>query len=362
MKQNSFRRHFVIAVVLFLGVLWSFGAASQAGDGYPNDDFITSAEWLRDHLNDDGLVVVDVRTDKHFDDSVIPGAVRLIWDDFQYNDPGTDLSSVFVGVKQAQEILGRHGITRDDTVVLYDSVARDGGATASYVFWVLDVLGHDNKMILNRGIDAWKEAGFELEPEPRQPEELLYQAPSGEIRTELLINSDFVYKRLGDLYYQIVDVRSHDEYVGEKGTTGLNGEPLKLGHIPTAVNINYVDAWADDETKAIKSYDELRDLYAGLDSSKGVIVYCNSGRRSSFAYYILRLMGFSNVFTYEASWKEWGHPDKFLPVETRENKLTGGERPEPSSKTSSISRGAQTRQSGKPSSGEPAGGYVSCGG
>lgn len=364
MKNGSILRYIIIAIVLFLGVLWSFGSAAQKESAQPETNFIVDAQWLKTHLNDKGLVIADMRTDKYFNGGVIPGAVRMVWSAFRFNDVGADLASTFVGVKTAQDILGHCGIIRDDTVVLYDSVERDGGATASYVFWLLDVLGHENKMILERGVDGWKDAGFELAAEAHQPKPLLYQAPSDEIRKDKLIQGDFVYKRLGDPFYQIVDVRSRAEYLGEKGTKGLDGTPLKLGHIPTAVNINYEAAWTDPETKKIKSYDELRNLYRGLNPSKGVIVYCNSGRRSAFSYFILRRMGFANVYTYEPSWKEWGNPNRFYPVETRENKLVGGALPEPTAKAAADS-GAKI----KPSSGgatskskQPSGGYVSCGG
>ncbi|MCF8024951.1 MAG: sulfurtransferase [Desulfobacteraceae bacterium] len=360
--KNRLIRYSVIALVLFLGILWSFGSAEQRETGYPNANLITNAQWLKNHLNEKDLVVVDVRTDKYYHGSVIPGAVRMPWSQFQFNDVAADLASTFVGVREAQDILGRHGITRDDTVVLYDSVERDGGATASYVFWVLDVLGHEKKMILDRGIDAWRDAGYDLATEPRKPEPLLYQAPAEAINAKRLIDGTFVYKKLGDFYYQIVDARSRAEYLGEKGTTGLDGSPLKLGHIPTAVNINYESAWTNPETKAMKSYSALQELYRGIDPSRGVIVYCNSGRRSAFSYYVLRLMGFEDVFTYEGSWNEWGNPDKFFPVETRENRLAGGTLPGTSSRTSSSQQMIQKGEPGKPSSGEPSGGYVSCGG
>lgn len=359
--KNHLIRHIVIALVLFLGVLWSLGAAGQKS-GYPNADLIADAQWLKDHSGDKDLVIVDVRTDKYYDGSVIPGAVRMPWDQFQFNDVAADLASTFVGVREAQDILGRHGITRNDTVVLYDSVKRDGGATASYVFWVLDVLGHAQKRILNRGIDAWRDAGYDLAAEPRQPEPLLYQAPSKEIAARLLIDGAFVYRQLGDFYYQIVDVRSPMEYIGEKGTTGIDGSPLKLGHVPTAVNINYASAWVDPDTKAVKSYAALQELYRGLDPSRGVIVYCNSGRRSAFAYYVLRLMGFPDAYTYEGSWNEWGNLNKFFPVETRENRLAGDALPGAASRTVSGRQMIQKGEPGKPSSGEPSGGYVSCGG
>jgi thiosulfate/3-mercaptopyruvate sulfurtransferase len=227
---------------------------------------------------------------------------------------------------------------------------------------VLDVLGHSEKRILEGGIDAWQAAGYERTTQPRQPDPVLYQAASKNIRKERLIDGDFVYKRLGDYYYQIVDVRSKAEYLGKKGTKGLDGTPLKLGHIPTAVNVNYEAAWTDPESKQIKAYADLQALYRGLDPDRGVIVYCNSGRRSAFSYYILRLMGFSQVFTYEPSWKQWGDPNNFYPVETRANRLAGDRLPTASHKTSTTKQAARNRTADKPASGEPSGGYVSCGG
>lgn len=367
MKNNTILRHIVIATILSLGVLWSFSSAAEKEAGYPNDQFITTAQWLKTHKGDKNLVVVDVRTDDHFDGSLIPDAVRMPWSLFRYNDIGENLAETFVGVQKAQKILGDHGITPRDTVVLYDSVARDGGATASYVFWILDVLGHEKKMILERGIDSWKDAGFERVTTARQTQPLLYQVPSRKIAKDKIIDGDFVYSRLGDYYYQIIDVRSAEEYTGKKGTKGLDGTPLKLGHIPTSFNINYVEAWTDGQRKNIKSYAELQSLYAGLDSSKGIIVYCNSGRRSSFSYYILRLMGFDNVYTYEPSWKEWGSPDKYFPVETRENVLKSTVLPQPSAntaftKTTANRQKSKTSTSAPENANEPSGGYVSCGG
>jgi thiosulfate/3-mercaptopyruvate sulfurtransferase len=367
MKNTKVFRHIVIATLLSLGVLWSFSSAAEKEGGYPNDQFIASAQWLKKNGDDKNVVVVDVRSDDHFDGSLIPGAVHMPWSLFRHNDIGENLAETFVGIQEAQKILGDHGITPRDTVVLYDSVARDGGATASYVFWVLDVLGHEKKMILERGIDSWKDAGFERVTTPRQTEPLLYQVPSKKIAKDKIIDGDFVYSRLGDYYYQIIDVRSAEEYTGRKGTKGLDGTPLKLGHIPTAFNINYVEAWTDGQNKNIKSYAELQSLYAGLDSSKGIIVYCNSGRRSSFSYYILRLMGFDNVYTYEPSWKEWGSHDNYYPVETRENVLKSSVLPEPtrisgSGSSTTNRKSGNTDTSSPDKSNEPSGGYVSCGG
>lgn len=362
MKDRLLFRYIIIAAVLFLGVLWTLGSAAQQQAGYPNDQFITDAGWIKDHMNDKDLVIVDVRNDEYFDNQLIPGAIRMPWSEFRFNDIGKNLASVFKGVQAANEILGSHGIAPTDTVVLYDSVERDGGATASYVFWILDVLGHENKKVLERGIDAWKDAGYEMADQPRKPAPISYQPPTDRLRTRLLIDADFINRRLGDFYYQIVDVRSRAEYLGEKRSKALDGSLLQLGHIPTAVNINYQEAWTDEETKGIQSYSELQKIYKGLDPSKGVILYCDSGRRSSFSYFILRLMGFKNVYTYEPSWKEWGNPEMFLPVESRENILSGDFLPEPTKMSGTVQPAGTAPAASQPSGDEPSGGYVSCGG
>ena len=366
-KRERILRYFVIGGILLLAAVWSLASAGtgSAEGGYPNADLLASADWLKKRLDDPDLIIVDVRADDHFDGKLIPGAIRLPWSSFRYNEKATNTGSLFVGTEQAQEILGEHGIGRTNTIVLYDSVERDGGATASYLFWVLDVLGHEKKRVLERGIDAWQQAGYDLDSRPKQLSPVLYQAPIQEIQGRRLIDGDFVYRRLGDPYYQIIDVRSRAEYLGEKGSRGLRGNPLKLGHIPTAVNIDYTSNWADPDTKAIKPYPQLQNLYRGLDPNKGVIVYCASGRRSSFSYFILRLMGVENVYTYEASWLEWGNPAMFYPVETMERKLAGSGLPTSVKRTAASSKAASEKAGGGASgkaAGKPKGGYVSCGG
>lgn len=150
-----------------------------------------------------------------------------------------------------------------------------------------------------------------------------------------------------------------------KGTRDLQGNDLKLGHIPTAVNIDYTENWQDAETKKIKPYSRLQRLYRGLDPQKGVIVYCNSGRRSSFSYYVLRLMGIDNFYAYEPSWKQWGKPANFYPVETTLNTLAGSGLPGTSSArttTVSTNRSQPAGQTESSSGRAPKSGYVSCGG
>ena len=369
MKKTSPFRFTAIALVLLLGVWWALASAAPNKPGYPNQQFLVTASELMQLQEEQSLVIVDVRTDEHFDGNVIPGAIRMPWSLFRHDDPARNMGGLFVGPAEAQRILGKHGLFRNDMIVLYDSVARDGGATASYLFWVLDLLGHQQKAILERGVDGWLDAGGEIVNQADKREPLLYQAPSKEIEMRRWADEGFIYPRLGDPYYQILDVRSADEYSGQVQNTGLDDSPLKAGHIPGAVNINYEDNWVDPESKDIKGYAELADMYRGLSPTRGVITYCHSARRGSFSYFILRLLGFEDVMLYDNSWFGWGRQDLYYPVETAAHVLSGGQLPDPAA--AQDTSGSQRTQRPQPASGNkaPEGntgssskGYISCGG
>lgn len=311
----------VMGLTLLLLGLMRIHLASEAhamGKGYPNDHLLLTATQLHGLIQNQAnaeAIIVDVREDRVLDGKFLPGAVHMPWTLFHEPVPARNMGGVFVGTAEAQNILGRHGVGREDLIILHDSVARDGGATAAYVFWVLDLLGHERVALLERGIEAWAEAGLPLASRPVKPKPRTYRAPQEEIRPERLADEEFILSRLDDPTLRILDVRSPEEYLGSKITTALDGTPLKPGHIPGAINVNYTLNWIDEQTKAIKPYDELRRLYPELDPRKPVIVYCHSGRRSAFSYFILRLMGFSDAILYDNSWMGWGQPAARFPVE-----------------------------------------------
>ncbi len=369
MSKSKTTRYLILAIILLLGVYWVVASASPVAEAtYPNANFLISAAELKQRIAKEPLVVIDVRSDEYFDGKMIAGAIRLPWDKFRHDSVAENMGGLFVGIDKAQQILGEHGVFRNDKVVLYDSVARDGGATASYVFWVLDMLGHKEFMILERGIDGWMDVDGTIVNEPDQREPLLYQAPRAEIELRRWADEKFIYPRLGDPYYQIIDVRSQGEYLGEKLNTTLDKAPLKAGHIPGAYNINYELNWTNPETKAIKSYNELIDLYRGINPNHAVIVYCHSARRGSFGYFALRLIGFDDVMLYDNSWFGWGHPDRFYPVETTANTPSGTSLPAVTKKaTGKVDKSMPSKADKEPQkSGQgPAGnksGYISCGG
>ena len=58
---------------------------------------------------------------------------------------------------------------------------------------------------------------------------------------------------------------------------------------------------------SLKPAEDLKRLYARLDSNKETIVYCQSGARASETAGVLQQLGFTNVKVYDSSWLGYGN-------------------------------------------------------
>ncbi len=67
-----------------------------------------------------------------------------------------------------------------------------------------------------------------------------------------------------------------------------------------------------------KTKDELLPLLAaaGIDGTKPIVTYCNSGALASIYYFMLQeICGFSDVTIYDGSWQEWGAMTAYEPTD-----------------------------------------------
>ena len=104
MGKNKYLRFTVIGIVLLLGVYWSLSSAQSKADRplYPGGEYLASANWLKQHKDDENAAIVDVREDKYFDGKLIPGAIRLPWKNFTYDNTALGIGGAFVGTDRAQ--------------------------------------------------------------------------------------------------------------------------------------------------------------------------------------------------------------------------------------------------------------------
>jgi thiosulfate/3-mercaptopyruvate sulfurtransferase len=78
------------------------------------------------------------------------------------------------------------------------------------------------------------------------------------------------------------------------------------GHIPGAVALDW-RALVDDETRGLKPREELEAILAdaGIVPEKRVLLYCNTARRISHTYTVLRQLEYPDLAFYEGSLTEW---------------------------------------------------------
>ncbi len=269
---------------------------------YANPDALVETDWLERNVNDPNIRVIEVDEDPSaYEKGHIPGSVGWNWT--------TDLHAPVVRdyVDQAglSALLQKAGVGADTTVILYGG---NNNWFAAYAYWILRYLGFGNVKLLNGGRKKW-----ELESR-----ELTTDAPSHgatDFTVQEPVNGDFrayrdhVLDRVQEGEASFVDVRSPEEYRGEKlAPDHLPQEQAQVpGHIPGAANITW--SKAANEDGSFKSFDELRDLYegAGVTPDREVIAYCRIGERSSHTWFVLReLLGYGDVKNYDGSWTEYG--------------------------------------------------------
>jgi thiosulfate/3-mercaptopyruvate sulfurtransferase len=269
--------------------------------GFAHPERLVTTAWLAEHLGDPGLVVVESDEDVLlYETGHIPGAVKIDWHT-DLNDPVT---RDYIDGAAFAELVGSKGIGRDSTVVIYGD---KNNWWAAYALWVFTLFGHEDVRLLDGGRAAWEAEGRAYTTEAPTPTRVDY--PDVE-RDDAPIRAykDDVLAALGTA--RLVDVRSNPEYVGDRTTAPEYPEEgaLRAGHIPTADNVPWSRAVADDGR--FRSFDELDAIYRqelGLRDGDDIIAYCRIGERSSHTWFVLsHLLGFEGVRNYDGSWTEWG--------------------------------------------------------
>ncbi|GGM76306.1 thiosulfate/3-mercaptopyruvate sulfurtransferase [Halarchaeum rubridurum] len=257
-----------------------------------DEDVIVSAEWLDAHRAEPGVVVVDVRDAWEYDGiGHVPGAVNVPFDAFR----GGGEEGMLPPEDEWATLLGECGIDADTTVVAYDDT--HGVFAARFLVTAL-LYGHDDLRLLNGDYSAWMQ-GHETSTDEPDVETTTYAV---ERPTESpLVTIDEVAAATEAENTVVVDTREPAEYAE--------------GHIPGAVNLDWKEV-VDEETRGLKARADVEALFAekGVTPEKHVVLYCNTARRISHTFVVLRWLGYPDVSFYEGSLTEWKDADR--PLET----------------------------------------------
>jgi thiosulfate/3-mercaptopyruvate sulfurtransferase len=271
--------------------------------GYARPEVLVSTDWLAEHLDDPNIRILESNEDVLlYDLGHIPGALKIDW----HEDLNDALRRDYISKEQFEKLASRLGITPDTTVIFYGD---KNNWWATYAYWVFQLFGHSNAKVLDGGRQKWIDEGRELTRDVPEVEPTSYEAQERDDSRIRAFRED-VLSHI-DQQGQLVDVRSPQEYSGEK--LHMPDYPqegaMRGGHIPGARNIPWGRAVNADGT--FKSADELRSIYEqeqNIDPNSDTIAYCRIGERSSHTWFVLtHLLGYENVRNYDGSWTEWGN-------------------------------------------------------
>ncbi|SFR32530.1 sulfurtransferase [Halogeometricum limi] len=265
------------------------------------EDIVVSPAWVEERR--DELRLVDVRDAWEFDGiGHVPGAVNVPFDEFRASgddesdgesadgreNDGDDGVGMLPGEDVWESLLSAAGVGSDDHLVAYDDTH---GVFAARFLVTAELYGHpaDRLHLLDGDYSSWNR-DHETTTEATEVSETAYEVREPE-RTPL-VDYEFVLDSLDDEESVVVDTREAWEF--------------EEGHLPGAVNLDWREL-VDDDTRGLKSPDELEAALesVGVTPEKRVVLYCNTARRISHTYVVLRFLGYEDVAFYEGSLTEW---------------------------------------------------------
>jgi thiosulfate/3-mercaptopyruvate sulfurtransferase len=127
------------------------------------------------------------------------------------------------------------------------------------------------------------------------------------VNEDIYVTKEYVASRLDAPDFTLVDVRTDTEFTGAETI-----DASRPGHIPGAISFPYTDCYNSDKT--VLNFNDLKQLFEskGITATKEVVAYSTVGKRSSFFYFLSRLMGYTNITNYDGSIKEWSGSDPVL--------------------------------------------------
>ncbi|EWH02487.1 sulfurtransferase [Halomonas sp. BC04] len=291
-------------LVLAVSALW-LSAQVQASDMSP----LVEAEWLDRHLDDDNLVVLDVRSSiddggdrDSFEAARIPGSRYSSYTDDGWREARDDVAGLLPAIEPLSELIGSLGIDNDSMVVIVPAgTGPTDFGSAARVYWTFKILGHDEIAILDGGFAGWQQQGFDVASGPiSDVEPRTFEAS---LREELVATTEQVEQARQD-QAQLVDARPSDYFIGETTSPAV----LAPGTIPGARNLPHHTHFSDSAGAYFLDKEGLasRINSAELDRNARTITFCNTGHWAATDWFVLsEVAGFDNVAMYDGSMAAW---------------------------------------------------------
>ena len=269
-------------------------------------DHLVSTGWLKDHLADPTVVVLEVSIDPPdtaaYRGAHIPGSQYVYWKDLLWHDTDRRFASSELMARR----LGELGIGEDTTIALVG----DPFQFAAYAYWVLTMAGQEARCrLVDGGRRAWLAEQLPLTAEVLEPDAARLAA--GQPDPSSRVGRNEVRSGLAPVEGPLLlDMRSSEEYLGERVSPpwlAFDHGAERRGHIPGARHLFFEELLDDNGT--LLPIADLHDHFdaVGATGNAAVITYCRLSHRAALGWFVLtRILGRTNVRVYDGSWTEWG--------------------------------------------------------
>lgn len=258
---------------------------------------IVSVKWLKNHINEENLIVLDGTINKVFDALLeqIPNA-RFFDIKKKFSDVSNPFPSAFPSTEQFQNEARQLGINNTSAIVVYDD---KGIYSSARVWWLFKAFGFTNIAVLNGGFPAWKNAGFNTETMQN------YKGHSGnfvaKLQPHFMRFFNDIEKASKNETHKIIDARSTGRF------NCIEPEPragLRMGTIPNSVNLPFSNLLTNG---ILKSKKELaKAFYMVAEKDDPIIFSCGSGITACVLALGAEISGYKNISVYDGSWTEYG--------------------------------------------------------
>jgi thiosulfate/3-mercaptopyruvate sulfurtransferase len=271
-------------------------------------DPLVSTSWLREHLIDSDVRIVDAAyrmpamrpptATEEYAARHIPGAV--FFDVDVIADRTSSLPHMLPQADQFARDVGGLGIGNDDLVVIYD---RGDYMGAPRAWWMFGVFGHDRVKVLDGGLKKWLAESGAVESASVTLTPKVFQARFNEKRVRGL---DDVRRNVESRNEQVIDARSRERY---EGTAPEPWQGRRSGRIPGSLNVPFTDL-IDPASGEMRSPAQLKNIFAAAhaDISRPIVTSCGSGVTAGVLSLALARLGVDSAL-YDGSWAEWGLPN-----------------------------------------------------
>ncbi|MFG1480033.1 rhodanese-like domain-containing protein [Xanthobacter sp. V4C-4] len=273
---------------------------------------LVSTDWLSDHLEDDGIVILDASVylepasregeraefrsglDEYERQGHIPGA-RFADLFTQFSDPQAPYPFTRPTAAQFAAAAGRLGITRNAHVIVYDNLTNQWAAR---LWWVFRSYGHARVSVLDGGLRKYRGEGRRIEAglSPYVKSSYPVPLPVNIVATTRDVLDLTEGRRAG----QLICLLQEDDF------TGRISARARPGHIPGSANLPFVTL-LNEQDNTLRAAPELRARFQARTALGGelVVTYCGGGVASALGALALAVIGYDATLEYDGSLAEW---------------------------------------------------------